>query len=92
MDAVGRGGAELDWDGGVPMREGAWTFTASGTTNRRPFEGLDEDEQVRHKGELIYPNLMISLSADHVAAFTLVATAAGYQVIEADNIIEDADV
>jgi Rieske 2Fe-2S family protein len=88
VPAFGRGGAELDWDGGVPMREGAWTFTASGTTNRRPFEGLDEDEQVRHKGELIYPNLMISLSADHVAAFTLVATAAGRTTIHCDILID----
>ncbi len=64
-----RGGSELDWERGIPHREGAWTFTASGTTTRAPFPGLDADEQVRHKGELIYPNLMLSLSADHVAAF-----------------------
>jgi Rieske 2Fe-2S family protein len=32
---------------------------------------LDEHERVRHKGELIYPNFMLSLSADHVAAFSL---------------------
>ena len=37
----------------------------------RRFAGLDEDERVRHKGELVYPNLMLSLSAEHVAAFTL---------------------
>ncbi|HEV7178564.1 MAG TPA: aromatic ring-hydroxylating dioxygenase subunit alpha [Candidatus Baltobacteraceae bacterium] len=66
-----RGGAELDWDRGIPHREGAFTFTASGTTNRAPFPGLDEDERTRHKGELAYPNMMISLAADHVAAFTL---------------------
>ena len=64
-----RGGSELDWERGIPHREGAWTFTASGTTTRAPFPGLDADEQVRHKGELIYPNLMLSLSADHAAAF-----------------------
>ena len=64
-----RGGSELDWDRGIPHREGAWTFTASGTTNRAPFAGLDDDERVRHKGELIYPNFMLSLSAEHVAAF-----------------------
>ena len=29
-----RGGAELDWERGIPHREGAWTFTASGTTDR----------------------------------------------------------
>ena len=66
-----RGGASLDWDRGVPHRDGAWTFTHSGTTSRAPFPGLDEDERTRHKGELIYPNFLISLSADHVAAFTL---------------------
>jgi Rieske 2Fe-2S family protein len=66
-----RGGAALDWDRGVPHRAGAWTFTHSGTTSRAPFPGLNEDERTRHKGELIYPNMMISLSADHVAAFTV---------------------
>ena len=66
-----RGGSELDWDRGIPHRDGAWTFTASGTTDRRPFEGLDPDERIRHKGELIYPNFMLSLSAEHVAAFLL---------------------
>jgi Rieske 2Fe-2S family protein len=66
-----RGGAELDWDRGIPHRDGAWTFTHSGTTTRAPFESLNEDERTRHKGELIYPNFLLSLSADHVAAFTV---------------------
>lgn len=66
-----KGGMELDWDRGVPHREGAWTFTMSGTTTRRPFEGLNQDELTRHKGELMYPNFMLSLSAEHAAAFSL---------------------
>ena len=66
-----RGGSDLDWERGIPHRDGAWTFTPSGTTTRRPFAGLDEDERTRHKGELIYPNFMLSLSAEHVAAFYL---------------------
>jgi len=66
-----RGGSGLDWERGIPHREGAWTFTESGTTNRRPFDGLNDDERIRHKGELIYPNFMISLSADHVTAYTV---------------------
>jgi Rieske 2Fe-2S family protein len=66
-----RGGSDLDWESGIPHREGAWTFTTTGTTNRAPFPGLSDEELVRHKGQLIYPNLMLSLSADHVAAFTL---------------------
>jgi glycine betaine catabolism A len=77
VPAFGRGGTDLDWDNGIPHRAGAWTFTASGTSARAPFPGLDADEQVRHKGELLYPNLMLSLSADHVAAFTLFPISAG---------------
>lgn len=65
------GGAGLDWDRGIPHREGAWTFTTSGTTDRAPLPGLSEDERMRHKGDLVYPNLMLSASADHVAAFVL---------------------
>jgi Rieske 2Fe-2S family protein len=65
------GGGDLDWDRGIPHREGAWTFTTTGTTDRAPLPGLDDDERVRHKGDLVYPNLMLSASADHVACFVL---------------------
>ena len=66
-----RGGADLDWARGVPHRNGAYTFTTSGTTRRRAFPTLNEDERVRHKGELAYPNLFLSLACDHAAAFIL---------------------
>ena len=66
-----RGGADLDWDAGIPHRDGAWTFTMDGTSRREPFAGLDDDERVRHKGELVYPNFFLSLAADHVAVFML---------------------
>jgi Rieske 2Fe-2S family protein len=65
------GGANLDWSRGVPHREGAYTFTHTGTTLRRAFAGLNEDEKVRHKGELAYPNLFLSVACDHVAAYIL---------------------
>lgn len=65
------GGAGLDWERGIPHRDGAWTFTASGTSDRAAFAALNDDEKVRHKGELIYPNFMLSLAAEHVAAFSL---------------------
>ncbi len=71
VPAFAGGGGDLDWDAGIPHREGAWTFTTTGTTTRRPFPELDPDERVRHKGELVYPNLFVSCSADHVAAFAL---------------------
>ncbi len=66
-----QGGGGLDWEHGVPHREGAVTFTASGQTTRAPFPGLDRYERIRHKGELIYPNLMLSAAMDHVTTFTL---------------------
>ena len=65
------GGAGLDWDDGIPHRPGAWTFTASGTTSRAPFPGLSEKEKTHHKGDVAYPNLLLSVAAEHVAAFTL---------------------
>ncbi len=65
------GGFNLDWESGIPHREGAYTFTKSGTTTRAPFPALNDDEKVRHKGELFYPNLMCSASCDHVATFLL---------------------
>lgn len=71
------GGGNLDWNRGIPHREGAYTFTLSGTTARRAFPGLDADEQVRHKGELVYPNLFLSVACDHVAAFILTPREAG---------------
>jgi Rieske 2Fe-2S family protein len=71
VPAFAGGGSDLDWDHGIPHREGAWTFTVSGTTTRACLPGLDEHERTRHKGDLVYPNLMLSASADHVAAFVL---------------------
>lgn len=66
-----RGGAGLAWDDGIPHREGAWTFTLSGTSDRAPFPGLSETEKTHHKGEVAYPNLLLSAAAEHIAAFTL---------------------
>jgi Rieske 2Fe-2S family protein len=71
VPAFAGGGGGLDWDDGVPHREGAWTFTTSGTTSRAALPDLTEEERTRHKGDLVYPNLLVSASADHVAAFVL---------------------
>jgi glycine betaine catabolism A len=70
------GGAGLDWMRGVPHRAGAYTFTRIGTTTRRAFPTLNQDERERHKGELLYPNLFISLACDHAAVFILQPRAA----------------
>ena len=86
-----KGGADLDWDRGVPHREGAWTFTMSGTTSRRPFPGLNDDELVRHKGELLYPNFMLSLAAEHAAAFTLWPHEPGRTTVVCDFLFHPAE-
>ncbi|MDB5074399.1 MAG: aromatic ring-hydroxylating dioxygenase subunit alpha [Chloroflexi bacterium] len=82
------GGSELDWANGIPHRDGATTFTFSGTTNRVPFEGLDDFEITRHKGQLIYPNLLVSFSSDHIAAFTLWARDPGHTTITCDFLFD----
>ena len=86
------GGRDLDWDAGIPHREGAWTFTLSGTTDRVALPGLDDDERTRHKGELIYPNLMLSCSADHVAAFVLRPVAVDRTAIECGLLFHPSEV
>ena len=68
------GGSDLDWDKGVPHKKGANTFTMSGTTNRKPFPGLNKYEKERHFGQALYPNLLISLAMDHVAIFIIKPT------------------
>jgi glycine betaine catabolism A len=78
------GGMNLDWERGIAHREGATTFTFSGTTERAAFPGLNADERTRHKGELIYPNFMLSLSADHVAAFEVRPLAPDRTVVVCD--------
>jgi len=84
------GGRDIDWDGGVPHRDGAWTFTTTGTTSRSPLPGLSEAERERHKGDLVYPNLMLSASADHVAAFLLLPTAVDRTTVVC-SLLFDAD-
>ena len=83
-----RGGADLDWERGIPHREGAVTFTESGTTARRTFPGLNEDEQQRHKGDALYPNLFISAASDHVAVFVLRAQLADLTHIDCHFLFE----
>jgi glycine betaine catabolism A len=77
-----RGGSALDWEHGIPHRPGADTYTATGTSNRASFPELDESERANHFGELVHPNLMLSLSRDHVAAFILRPLAADRTTIE----------
>ena len=78
------GGSGLDWDAGIPHREGARTFTLTGTTSRAPFPGLSESDVATHRGELVLPNLMLSLASDHVAAFTLWPHDAGHTTVVCD--------
>ena len=92
VPAFASGGADIPWEDGVPHREGAWTFTMSGTTDRAPFPDLDEHERVKHKGELIYPNLLLSLSAEHAAAFQLTPLAVDRTRIVCDLLFHPSEV
>ena len=92
VPAFGGGGTGLAWDDGIPHREGAWTFTMTGTTSRAPLPGLSEAERTRHKGELVYPNLMLSCSADHVAAFVLRPVAVDRTMVDCLLLFADAEV
>ncbi|QIG80168.1 aromatic ring-hydroxylating oxygenase subunit alpha [Stakelama tenebrarum] len=90
-DFLKNAGMHLDWEAGVPHREGAVTFTRSGTTSRDFFPGLSEEEKVRHKGELIFPNLMFSLSSDHAAAFLLWPDGPGRTRIECRFLFHESE-
>ncbi len=91
VPAFRRGGGDLDWEAGIPHRPGATTFTSTGTTHRAPFPGLSEAERTRHFGELVLPNLMLSLSADHVAAFTVWPRSAGQTTVLCDFLFHPAE-
>jgi glycine betaine catabolism A len=84
VPAFSRGGAGLDWDAGIPHRDGAYTYTLTGTSTRAPFPGLTDAQRTRHLGELVLPNLMLSLSCDHVASFTLWPRCAGHTTVICD--------
>ena len=86
-----KGGAGLDWEHGVPHRDGAFTFTRSGVSDRALFPELSEEEKTRHKGELVYPNLFLSLSPEHVAAFRLLPEDPGRTRIFCDFLFDPAE-
>ncbi|MGI9005176.1 MAG: SRPBCC family protein, partial [Streptosporangiaceae bacterium] len=86
-----RHGGDVDWAAGVPHRAGAYTFTSTGRTTRQPLPGLSDAERTRHFGELVLPNLMISMSADHVTAFTLWPRAAGQTTVLCDFLFHPAE-
>jgi len=76
------GGVGLDWEKGIPHRDGATTFTKSGISNRRTFPGLNESEMTRHLGDLLYPNMFISLSSDYVVVCMLQPKSANTTIID----------
>jgi Rieske 2Fe-2S family protein len=86
------GGSDLDWIRGIPHRPGAYTFTNSGTTRRRAFPTLNADERVRHKGELVYPNLFVSLACDHVTIFILQPRSATHTSITCHFLFEPREI
>jgi Rieske 2Fe-2S family protein len=87
-----RGGAGLAWEDGIPHRPGAWTFTASGTSARAPFPGLSASERTHHKGEIVYPNLLLSAAAEHVAAFMLWPTGPDHTRIACEFLFHESEI
>ena len=87
-----KGGAGLAWEDGIPHRAGAWTFTFSGTSTRAPFPGLSETEKTHHKGEVVYPNLLLSAAAEHVAAFTIWPKAADHTRIACEFLFHESEI
>ena len=87
-----KGGADLDWESGIPHRPGAYTFTDTGVSNRSPFAGLSPEEKERHKGELIYPNFLLSLASEHVTAFLLWPQSATSTTITCDFLFDPNEI
>lgn len=87
-----QGGAGLAWEDGIPHRPGAWTFTFGGNSTRAPFPGLSESERTRHKGEIVYPNLLLSAAAEHVAAFTIWPKGPQRTVIACEFLFHESEV
>jgi Rieske 2Fe-2S family protein len=79
-----KGGSDLDFGAGIRQREGTSTYTFSGTSSRAPFPGLTSDEVSLHWGNISYPNMMTSVSSDHVAAFTLWSRSPGHTTVTCD--------
>ncbi len=86
------GGSELDWEQGVPHRDGSDTFTFSGVSDRPSFPNLNASEQNSHKGDLLYPNLFLSFARDHVAVFILQAKGANRTIIDCLFLFEESEI
>src|SRR5262249_58738433 len=81
--AAGRAGP-CGRERGGPARIGPSPFPAREPTSLRPLPSPPGPAGRRHFGELVLPNLMISLSADHVAAFTVWPHSAGHTTVVCD--------
>ena len=64
----------------------------SGTSTRAPFPGLSDTEKTHHKGEIGYPNLLLSVAAEHVAAFVLWPMAPDHTRIACDFLFHVSEI
>jgi Rieske 2Fe-2S family protein len=48
------------------FRDGAYTFTLSGTSRRPILAGLEGDDRRRYSGELVLPNMFLNMFPDYV--------------------------
>ena len=78
VPAFRRGGAELGWADGIPLPRRARGRSRRRARRRgRRSPASTTPSATRHKGELVYPNLLLSLSAEHVAAYSPAAARPG---------------
>jgi Rieske 2Fe-2S family protein len=58
---------EVDSPGGdkAYFRDGAYTFTLSGTSRRPILSGLEGEDRRRYNGELVLPNMFLNLFPDY---------------------------
>ncbi len=70
------------------FREGACTFTMTGTTRRPLLSGLSDEEKRKYDGEMIYPALMLNLFPDYAQYRALWPVAPGRTRIATEWLFE----
>lgn len=65
----------------VSLREGATSFTMSGTSSLPPLPGIKQEDLHVFRGCYLFPNLMLNLTSDSLRYFILLPRNAGHTTI-----------